>query len=103
MTSEAFSTVTPPLAWARLLFTLERAPRVAQEVWDPRQESHVHPDGSYEVSFPYSDDLELLDNILSFGPDVEVLAPDDLRQKVQRRLLAAFARYVRGADAAIFP
>ena len=103
MTSEAFSAATPPVAWARLLFTPERARRMAGEPWHPRQEGHLHPDGSYELSFPYSDDPDLLDDILRFGPDVEVLAPQDLRLKVQQHLLAALGRYVRATSAGIFP
>ncbi len=103
MTSEALLATPSSVAWIRLLFTPERSPQVAREQWHPLQESQVHPDGSYELSIPYSDDPQLLDDILSFGPDVEVLAPQDLRQKVQRRLLAAAGRYVGGADQAIFP
>jgi predicted DNA-binding transcriptional regulator YafY len=103
MTSEAFSAATPPMAWARLLFTPERTRRLPQDLWHSRQESHLHPDGSREVSFPYSDDPALLDDILLFGPDVEVLAPQALRLNVQRRLLAAIGRYASGADPGIFP
>ena len=102
MTSKVAS-ATPPVAWARLLFTPERARRVAQQLSHPDQESHVHPDGSYELLIPYVDDRELLDDILRFGPDVEVLAPAHLRLKVHQRLLAAAGRYLRGAGTGIFP
>jgi len=103
MTSEAFSAATPPVAWARLLFTPERTRSLSQDLWHSRQERHVRPDGSCEVSFPYSDDPALLDDILLFGPDVEVLAPQVLRLNVQRRLLAAIGQYASGADPGIFP
>ena len=89
MTSKAFSAATPPAAWTRLLFTPERTRRLPQDLWHSRQESHLHLDGSYEVSFPYSDDPQLLDDILSFGPDVKVLTPQALRLKVQSASMCA--------------
>jgi predicted DNA-binding transcriptional regulator YafY len=36
------------------------------------------------LEFPYSDERELLGDILRFGADVEVLGPPSLRQSVQR-------------------
>jgi len=83
-----------PQAWARLRFTPERARWVATEAWHPQQEGHSLPDGSYELSIPYSDDRELIGDILRFGADVQVIGPQGLRQKVQQRLLAAVGRYV---------
>jgi len=103
MTSEALLATPSSVAWIRLLFTPERAPQVEREPWHPLQESQVHPDGSYELAIPYSDDPQLLDDILSFGPDVAVLAPQPLRLKVRQRLMAAASRYVDGADVGIFP
>jgi predicted DNA-binding transcriptional regulator YafY len=42
----------------------------------------LHKDGSYTLEIPYSDDRELLGDILLFGPDVEVVGPKNLRDKV---------------------
>ena len=83
-----------PKAWATLKFTPERARWVAGEQWHPLQESKTESDGSYVLSFPYSDDRELAGDIMRFGSDVEVLAPADLRSKVQRGFLEAAAKYV---------
>ncbi len=83
-----------PKAWARLRFTPERARWVAKEAWHPQQEGRSLSDGSYELSIPYSDDRELIGDILRFGPDVQVIGPQSLRQKVQQRLLTAVGRYV---------
>jgi predicted DNA-binding transcriptional regulator YafY len=93
----------PTVAWARLLFTPERARWVARELWHPRQETRVRADGSYELSIPYSDDREILGDILRFGPDVQVLAPPALRLKVQQRLLTAVSRYVNETSDGISP
>ena len=83
-----------PKAWATLKFTPERARWVDKETWHPQQEAHTEPDGSLVLTFPYSDDRELVGDILCFGADVEVLAPPALRSKVQKGFLEAAARYV---------
>jgi hypothetical protein len=51
-------------------------------------------DGSYVLEIPYSDERELVGDLLRFGADVEVLEPMDLRVKVHRALLEAVGRYV---------
>ena len=52
------------------------------------------PDGSYLLKVPYSDDRELLGDILHYGADVQILEPKELRAKVQLTLLAAAAKYI---------
>ena len=42
---------------------------------------------------PYSDPTELIMEILRYGPDVEVLAPESLRQDVAERLRQAAGKY----------
>jgi predicted DNA-binding transcriptional regulator YafY len=42
---------------------------------------------------PYSEDYELTMDILRYGANVEVLAPDDLRSRVAEQLQAAAKRY----------
>lgn len=84
-----------PTAWARLRFTPERARWVAAEQWHPQQKGRSEPDGSYVLEVPYSDPRELTMDILRHGPEVEVLAPEELRQAVRRQLEAAAARYRR--------
>ena len=81
-------------AWAKLKFTKERARWVERETWHPQQESHTEADGSYVLSVPYSDDREIVGDIMRFGADVEVLEPKGLRSKVQRGFLEGAGRYV---------
>jgi len=83
-----------PKAWAVLKFTPQRARWVQGEVWHPQQESRLEADGSYVLSVPYSDDREIVGDILRFGADVTVLAPAALRTKVQKVLLQAVGSYV---------
>jgi predicted DNA-binding transcriptional regulator YafY len=65
--------------WAKLKFNAVRARWVQAEEWHPEQKSTVNKDGTYTLEFPYSDERELLGDILRFGADVEVLAPKTLR------------------------
>ncbi|GAB3647312.1 helix-turn-helix transcriptional regulator [Ramlibacter alkalitolerans] len=83
-----------PKQIAVLKFTPERARWVRREQWHPEQEGRDEPDGSYVLSIPYSDDRELLGDILRFGSDVQALSPPELRAKTQLALLAAAGRYV---------
>ena len=83
-----------PKAWAVLRFTKERARWVERETWHPLQESRTEADGSYVLSVPYSDDREIVGDIIRFGGDVEVLEPADLRTRVKRALHEAAGRYV---------
>jgi predicted DNA-binding transcriptional regulator YafY len=78
---------------ARLRFTPEQARWVASERWHPEQVSCFDNDGSYLIEIPYSNDGELIMDILRYGADVEVEAPAELRRKVKRRLEEAAARY----------
>ncbi|MDD5296418.1 MAG: YafY family protein [Rhodocyclaceae bacterium] len=79
--------------WARLRFTAERARWVASETWHPNQKGHFDADGSYLLELPYSDDRELLMDILRQGRGVAVLAPSELRRRVAEELRAAASSY----------
>ena len=71
----------------------ERARWVAAEVWHPMQRAHFVASGAYVVEFPYSDDRELIGDILRHGAEVEVLAPAQLRRKVAAAHTAAARHY----------
>jgi predicted DNA-binding transcriptional regulator YafY len=79
--------------WAALRFTPEAARWVAAQSWHPKQRARFEEGGSYLLEIPYANDRELLMEILKFGPDVEVLAPETLRSQIRARLAAAAARY----------
>lgn len=83
-----------PTEWAVLRFTKHRAQWVEGELWHPKQIATPEPDGCYLLKVPYSDDGELLGDILRFGSDVQVLEPKELRAKVQRTLLEAAGKYI---------
>jgi predicted DNA-binding transcriptional regulator YafY len=79
--------------WAVLKFSPWQARWTSHEVWHSDQRSHFDPDGSYTLEIPYSGDGELVMDILKYGPDVEVLAPESLRNLVLERLSLTLSRY----------
>ncbi len=85
-----------PVATAVLRFTPKRARWVAEETWHPKQEGRWLDDGRYELRIPYSDDRELLMDILKYGPEVEVVAPESLRKAVKTQHELAASQYRRG-------
>lgn len=67
---------------AKLKFSPERARWVASENWHGQQISSFDDHGNYMLQVPYSDDRELLLDLMRHGAEVEVLAPKELRKKL---------------------
>ena len=78
---------------AILRFTPKQARWVASEQWRPQQLSRFDNNNLYIIDIKYSNDSELIMDILKYGPDVEVVSPAGLRAKVKKRLEAALSRY----------
>jgi len=80
--------------WATLKFSPKRSQWVSSEVWHPHQKTSFNADGSFVLMIPYSDDRELIGDIMCFGPEVEVVAPQSLKSKIHSTLLATLGRFV---------
>ena len=78
---------------AKLKFTAERARWVSSEIWHPEQKTSYDNSGNYYLEFEYSQDPELIMDILKHGSHVEVLLPIDLRNKVKEELLKSITPY----------
>lgn len=78
---------------AVLRFSPESARWVANEQWHPEQQCHYDEAGHYVLEVPYSNDTELVMDILRHGANCEVLAPPTLRSKVRERLQDALKTY----------
>ena len=74
---------------ARLKFTAERAQWVSKETWHHDQTSATATDGTYILEVPYSNDQELVMDLLRHSPEVEVLDPPELRAKLHAALCSA--------------
>lgn len=79
--------------WAKLKFSPERSRWVKNEEWHPDQKGSLDLDGSYTLEVPYSDERELIGDILKYGSDVEVLSPMSLRKALKTHLTQALATY----------
>lgn len=79
-------------AVAELRFSQRAARWVAEEQWHPQQRGEWRGD-SYYLWVPYSNPTELVMDILRHGPDVEVIAPQELRRMVGERLAQASRTY----------
>ena len=83
----------PAASTAVLRFTSIWARRVADEQLHPDQEGRFLEDSSYILRIPYADYRELLLDIFKYGPDVEVLEPEEWRSEVKRHLRLALKKY----------
>jgi len=82
-----------PREVAILKFSPERAKWISGESWHPEQISSFLDDGSYELRFPFNSMDELVLDICRYGPDVEVMGPNMLRDSVASLLLKASRQY----------
>ena len=78
---------------AVLLFEPEVASWVRAEVWHSRQVQEEQSTGALLLRVPYAQEHELVMDILRWGPNVRVLAPESLKQLVMERLENALVRY----------
>jgi len=69
------------IRWATLVFTPISARWVASEQWHPNQKGRFLDNGSYELKVPYSKETELLMEVLKYGANVKVTAPEDLAKR----------------------
>lgn len=76
---------------AVLRFTPERSRWVADETWHPKQKCRFEGE-HYVLEVPFSDSRELVMDILKHGPEVEVVAPESLREEVVSSLNKALKK-----------
>ena len=79
--------------WAKLKFTPERARWVKHEEWHPNQKGYDESDGSFVLEIPYSDERELVGDIMKHGSHVTVVSPKKLREIVRNELNCAIQKY----------
>ena len=77
----------------QLRFAPHLADWVESRRWHRSQKLRKEADGHLRLSLRASGDADLVGWILSFGSSVEVLAPDDLRNRVIDELRRAAARF----------
>jgi predicted DNA-binding transcriptional regulator YafY len=78
---------------AILRFSPEMARWVSREKWHSHQRGRFEADGSFTMELPYSAERELVMDIMRFGPQVEVLGPNELRRSVAAGLRRTLSLY----------
>jgi predicted DNA-binding transcriptional regulator YafY len=68
--------------WAKLRITPEKARWVSRIVWHSEQKVKFDDEGYYLLDIPFSDHRELVNDILGMLPEVEVLAPESLKNRI---------------------
>lgn len=63
------------------------------ERWHPQQRMRKLSDGSVELTIPYGNPTELIRDVLRWGADVEVIAPESLRIAVTENLERMSVKY----------
>ncbi len=76
-----------------LRFNAQAAPRVRESVWHQSQEIVDSADGGCELRMTIGGIREILPWVLSWGGDVEVVAPDSLREEVAAQAQRMVAIY----------
>lgn len=85
---------TGAIQQARLRFSPFIAAWVVDQTWHRDQVVTRLADGSLEMRLPYAGDgLDLVREVMKFGPEVEVLDPPGLREAVLNRLRETLTRY----------
>ncbi len=78
---------------AVLRFSPVRARWISREISHPKQKSKFDKDGYYILEFPFSDERELVMDILKHGEHVEVLKPASLKKAVITQLNRTLSKY----------
>ena len=81
---------------AVLRFSPQLARWVSRETWHQDQSGDYDSEGYYILRVPYSQDTELVMDILKHGAEVEVLEPAALRERVRQRIEAMQLLYEAG-------
>ena len=83
----------PAVNTAVLKFSPEMSRWIADEQWHPDQRGSFNEEGAWILELPFSSARELVMDILRYGSEVEVLAPDSLRETVAKSAKQAAAIY----------
>jgi CRISPR-associated endonuclease/helicase Cas3 len=82
-----------PAHTVRLRFSAQVTPRVKENIWHPSQTVRDLPDGSCEWVAQIAEWREMEPWVRGWGAEVEVLAPDEMRESVAAAMRAAAQLY----------
>ncbi|MGA2546505.1 MAG: WYL domain-containing protein [Rectinemataceae bacterium] len=91
--SDPFGIILDAAFKARIRFSEEQAPYIAERDWQGLSTLATEADGSLIFEIETASAFGLKRWVMSFGPDAEVLEPDWLREEVKTELSKAIATY----------
>lgn len=83
------------IQWAKLQFNAKAARWIRAEIWHPDQKQTNLADGALMLEVPYSDETEMVMDILRHGSNVKVIAPESLVNSLVLALKLALVEYVK--------
>lgn len=90
----SFKVMHDELYEVKVRISPEWARWVGERIWHESQRSEKEPDGSLLLTFQVAGLDEIKRWILSFGPEAEVLGPEELRSRVVKDLREMLAKYL---------
>jgi proteasome accessory factor C len=72
-----------PKEIAHLRFTGQAVRRIHKAQWHPMQKQQMNDDGSLDMWVPYSNYHELMRDVLRYGAQAQVLAPESLKKAMR--------------------
>ena len=82
-----------------MLFEPKLAVYITERQWHPSQEFHMRRDGRVEMRFETTGRKQVVRWVLSWMPDVKVLAPKSLHDRVSEKLEAGLRGQRPGTEA----
>lgn len=82
------------IQWAKLKFSPKASRWITAEIWHPNQKQAIMEDGSLLLEVPYSDETEMVMDILRHGDNVKVLHPECLVESIKSVLRKALNFYL---------
>ena len=82
-----------PAVRVRLRFSARQARWIREERWHPSQTLTPGPEGTLDLEMEAAGLADLARWVLSYGDEVEVLAPAALRERIAAEASAMAARY----------
>lgn len=83
---EAFGFAFEPPFTVQARFSPNAAPYIAERIWSRGQRIAKRRDGSLDLTFTAVNRAEVIAWLLSFGPEAELLEPNELRDEMANRL-----------------
>ena len=77
----------------KLQFTKDQAPFIRERKWHKNQKTEPMKNGGLKLSFTTNHLFEVARWVLSWGPDVKVLAPPELKKSIKEQLQQALKQY----------